>query len=275
MCTAYSQNMSACTVPAVQAVTNANGGIALPSGYPTLNSRALNNVQTATMSGGGYFLTLLNNALLNNKKGATWNLAADASLFGSSGTFANAGTFSKTSGNSASTIQTAFTNTGMLQATSGTLTFLGTCIQSGGATYLNGGTFSWSTPVTFTAGTLAGSGTVNGQVLNVSAILAPGSPTVPGTLTFAGASSGYTQNLLGSFNVKVGGTGLDQFDQIAVGGATILTGTLNVTKINGYAPPHGSTFKIIKSGSVTGVFTKVTSGWKVTYNTSSVVLTFP
>ena len=274
MCTTYSQPMSSCTIPGVLGVTNAKGGIALPSGYPTLNARALNNVQTATMSGGGYFLTLLNSAAVNNLKGATWTLAADASLFGSSGTFSNAGNFSKTSGSGASTIQAAFTNTGTLQAGSGTVSFLGSFTQGGGTTSVNGGSFSWSSPANFNAGILSGSGTANGAVSN-NAILAPGTPTVAGIITFAGGSSSYNQSSSGTFNVKVGGTGSDQFDQIAVGGATNLKGTLNVTKINGYSPPHGSTFKIIKSGSVSGTFTKVTSGWKVTYNNSSVVLTFP
>jgi phage baseplate assembly protein gpV len=274
MCTAYSQAMASCTIPGVQAVTNANGGVILPSGYPVLNARILNNIQTATMSGDGYFLNLLNNAVLNNKQGATWNLAADASLSGPSGTFNNAGTFSKTLGTT-STIQTIFTNAGAVQAGSGTLAFLGAFTQSGGSSALNGGNFSWSLPVTFAAGSLTGSGTVNGAVVNASAVLAPGSSTVAGAIAFAGASSSYTQNLLGSYNVKVGGTGAGQFDQITVGGATVLTGALNVSKINGYSPPHGSTFKIITSGSVTGAFTKVTSGWKVTYNKTSVVLTFP
>lgn len=275
MCTAYSQAMASCTIPGVQAVTNANGGIILPSGYPGLNGRTLNNAQTATMSGGGYFLNLLNNAVLNNQQGATWNLAADASLFGPSGTFNNAGTFGKTSGTTTSTIQTIFTNAGTVQAGSGTVAFTGAFTQSGGTSSLNGGTLSWSLPVTFTAGSLTGSGTLNGAVVNASAVLAPGSSTVAGAIMFAGASSSYTQNLLGSYNVKVGGTGAGQFDQIAVGGATVLSGALNVSKINGYSPPHGSTFKIITSGSVTGSFTKVTSGWKVTYNRTSVVLTFP
>jgi hypothetical protein len=276
MCTSYSQAMASCTLPALQAVTNANGGVALPTGYPVLNSRTLNNAQTANMSGGGYFLTLLNDATLNNKQGATWNLSADASVLGQLGTFNNAGTFSKTSGTSTSTVQTTFANSGAVQAASGALAFLGVFTQSGGSSSMNGGSLSWSLPVTFAAGSLIGSGTVNGVVVNATAVLAPGSSTVPGEITFAGASSSYTQDLLASYNVKVGGTGAGQFDQIAVGGTTVLTGgALNVTKINGYSPPHGSTFKIISSGSVTGVFTKVTSGWKVTYNKTSVVLTFP
>jgi len=275
MCTAYSQAMASCTIPGAQAVTNANGGIALPSGYPVLNARILNNAQNATMSGGGYFLNLLNNAVLNNKQGATWNLAADASVLGPSGTFNNAGTFGKISGTTTSTIQTIFTNTGTVLAGSGTMAFSGVFAQSGGTSFLNGGNFSWSLPVTFAAGSLAGSGSVNGVVVNAGAVLAPGTSTAPGVITFAGSSSSYTQNLLGSFDVKVGGTGAGQFDQITVGGATVLTGTLNVSKINGYSPPHGSTFKIITSGSVTGAFTKVTSGWQVTYNKASVVLTFP
>jgi hypothetical protein len=274
MCTAYSQAMASCTVPVVQAVTIATGGIVLPNGYPVLNGRILNNKQTATMSGEGYFLNLLNDAVLNNKQGATWNLAADASVLGPTGTFNNAGTFSKTSGTSTSTIQTIFANTGTVQANTGTVDFLSTFTQSGGTTSLNGGAFSWSLPATFSAGTLTGSGTVNGAVVNASAVLAPGGSAVAGAIAFAGASSSYTQNVLGSFNVNVGGTGAGQFDQITVGGAVVLTGALNVSEINGYSPTKGSTFEIIKSGSVTGLFTQVTSGWKVTYNKTSVVLTF-
>jgi hypothetical protein len=274
MCTAYSQTLASCILPGAQAVTNANGGMTLPVGYPTLNGRILNNKQTATMSGEGYFLELLNNAVLNNVSGATWNVAADASLSGSSGTFNNAGTFNKTSGTSSSTIQTIFTNTGTMMASSGTVAFAGVFTQTGGVSALNGGNFTWSVPVTVAGGALAGSGTIKGAVVNASAILAPGSSTVAGAITFAGASSSYTQNALGSFNVGVAGTGAGQFDQITVGGAAILTGTLNVSTLNGYSPTKGSTFQIIKSGSVTGTFTKVTSGWTVTYNKTSVVLTY-
>jgi hypothetical protein len=275
MCTAYSQTTASCTIPVVQAVTTAKAGMAMPSGYPTLNGRTLNNVQTATMSGSGFFLNLLNGAVVNNAAGATWNLAADASVFGSSGVFNNAGSFSKTAGTSSSTVQAIFVNTGTVLANSGTLAFLSAFTQSGGSTSLSGGMVSWSSTVAFTAGSLTGSGTATGAVVNTSAVLSPGTSTAAGTISFAGPSSSYTQGLLASYNVDVGGTGAGQFDQISVGGATVLTGALNVTKINGYSPTHGSTFKIITSGSVTGLFTKVTSGWTVTYNKTSVVLNFP
>ncbi|MGO9125072.1 MAG: SBBP repeat-containing protein [Terriglobales bacterium] len=185
MCTSYSRAEASCTIPSTQAVTNAIGGITFPVGYPTLNARTLNNQQTATMTGAGYFLSLLNNAVVNNQSAATWNLAADVSLWGTSGTFNNAGVFLKSAGTKISTIQPVFNNTGSVQMSAAKLDFTGggTC----GGSCSGSWTVAHSATLQFDSGTFA----LNGQVGGA------------GIVVF---NSG-TQNLTGTYNIA-GGTGV-------------------------------------------------------------------
>lgn len=274
LCTAYSFSTSSCTAPATQALTNASGGITLGEGNATLDGRTLNNKQTVTMTSRGNYINLLDSAIVNNNAGATWNLLADADINGASGTFNNSGTFEKTGGSGTSAVQAGFVNSGSVQANSGTLNFATLFSQTSGNTFLGGGILSLSSPATFSGGTLSGSGTIGGSVVNSSATVAPGTSTVTGTITFASSSSDYTQDAAATYSVKIGGTGTGQYDQISVGGLTTLAGALKVTLINGFSPSKGSTYTIIRSGSLQGQFSGVPEGWNVTYNKTSVVLTF-
>jgi hypothetical protein len=106
--------------------------------------------------------------------------------------------------------------------------------------------------VNLQGGTLTGSGTVNGDVVN-AATLSPGTPT--GTLTINGA---YTQTSAGTLNIDLSGTTPgSQFDQINVAGAAALGGTLNVTPLNGYLPNNGDTFQILTFAARSGRFDTV------------------
>jgi hypothetical protein len=111
-------------------------------------------------------------------------------------------------------------------------------------------------------------------VSNAGATLAPGTSTTAGKITLPGSSGIYTQKSTGTFKVNIGGTSPGQFDQLSAGGTVKLGGSLNVSTINGFSPQHGNTFTIINGASIAGQFSTVTSGWKVTYNSASVVLTF-
>jgi len=274
LCTTYSSASSSCIAPQTQAVTNASGGITLGAGNATLDGRTLNNEQTVTMTNRGNFMNLLDSAIVNNNTGATWNFTADANIDGSSGTFNNSGTFEKTGGTGTSTIQAGFVNSGSVEANSGTLSFAASFSQNSGSTSLGGGALSLSSSATYTGGTLSGAGAISGSVVNASATVAPGTSTVVGTLTFASSSSNYTQGASGTYSVKIGGTGSTQYDQLAVGGLATLGGTLKIKTINGFSPPKGSTYNIIRSGSLQGQFSTVPKGWSATYNKTSVVLTF-
>lgn len=274
LCTAYSTSTSSCTAPQTQALATANGGITFGAGNGTLDGRTLNNKQTVTMANRGNFINLLDSAIVNNNTGATWNFTADAEINGSSGTFNNSGALKKTGGTGTSTIQPAFVNSGSVAANSGTLSFAASFSQAGGSTSLGGGSLSLSSPATYSGGTLTGSGAISGSVVNASATLAPGTPTVVGTLIFASSSSNYTQNASGNLTIKIGGTGSTQYDQVEIGGVATLGGSLKITLINGFSPAKGDTFAIVRAGSVQGQFSSIPKNWTATYNKTSVVLTF-
>jgi hypothetical protein len=106
--------------------------------------------------------------------------------------------------------------------------------------------------------------------------VAPGAS--PGNLTV-----GSTAFNAGSFfDVELGGlTSGTQYDKLTVNGTASLAGTLNVSYINGFTAPIGSTFTILttsQSNGVSGTFNNLIapplSGgfWRVTYNSNSVVL---
>ena len=99
------------------------------------------------------------------------------------------------------------------------------------------------------AGTLKGIGTfVNGNFANAG-IIAPGNSA--GTLSFTGNLAN-----TGTVNMEIGGTVEGTgYDQVKVTGSIILSGTLNVTLINGYTPVLGNEFTIIDAASLTGTFT--------------------
>jgi beta-propeller repeat-containing protein len=236
MCTSYSTTSSSCANTLTQAVTNANAGITFPFGYPTLNSRTLNSVKTSTMSGAGYFLSLLNNAIVNNKSGATWNLAADASLSGS-GTFNNSGIFQKTAGTTISTVQPVFNNTGTVQANSATLDFAGggSCVLScsGSWTAAKGATLQFDSGVFVLSGPIGGTGSGAGTV-----VFSSGTETLTGTYNVSGgtAVSGAFVNFNGPL-ASVGGltvaSGVASFVSIPAVTVTVPTLTLSGGTIAG------------------------------------------
>jgi hypothetical protein len=194
LCTLYSSAGSQCAAPQTMAVANANGGIAIGSGYPTLDGRVLNNGQTMTMSGSGFYLNLLDSAVVNNKAGATWNLAADAGVNGSTGSFNNLGTFEKSNGTGTSTIQVLFNNKGQVMANAALLDFTGggTCSAgcSGSWTVASGATLQFDTGTFALSGAIAGAGTVD---FSSGTETLTGTYTLTGPTTFAGGVVAFNQ----------------------------------------------------------------------------------
>lgn len=195
MCTVYSSVNASCLPTPTQSVSNANAGISFPYGYPTLDGRTLNNVQTMSMTGSGYFLTLLDGAVINNKAGAVWNVANDAGLSGLTGVFNNLGTFEKTAGTGTSTIQVPFNNAASVQANAAVLDFAGggncgnTCagtwtVGSGGALQFDAGAFTLSGPVTGAGAVTFASGN---QTLT-------GTYGITGATSFSGSAVGFNQS---------------------------------------------------------------------------------
>ncbi len=110
-------------------------------------------------------------------------------------------------------------------------------------------------------GTLKGTGTANTVIINTGGHLAPG--LSPGCLN-AGATT-----ISGNFDVELGGTtACTEYDQLQVTGAVDVTsGTLNLSRYNGFTPATGQSFTIIANDSndaVTGTFTGVAEGGTVT-----------
>lgn len=86
-----------------------------------------------------------------------------------------------------------------------------------------------------------------------------GSLTNNGKLTDAG-SIGISQDYTNTdeLNVEIGGTTLGtDYDQVSITGSATLTGTLNVTFVNGFAASVGNSFTIIDAAMISGSFTNV------------------
>ena len=98
--------------------------------------------------------------------------------------------------------------------------------------------------------TVTGSGTINANVNNNDAILAPGAS--PGTLVING---NFVQAAAGVLEVELGG--LNQgvnYDLLSVSGTATLDGTLNVLYFGGFTASAGDQFNIITSSDIIGDF---------------------
>jgi hypothetical protein len=115
--------------------------------------------------------------------------------------------------------------------------------------------------------TISGNSTITGNLTN-SGTISPGNS--PGTITITGD---YSATATAIHKIEVGGTASGSYDVISVGGTATLSGTLNVTLINGFTPftSHDIT---IMTGAIVGTFTTVNipASYILIYNTNSVVL---
>jgi filamentous hemagglutinin family protein len=154
----------------------------------------------------------------------------------------------------AGTISGDLANNGGTVAPSGLLTVTGNCVQSAGSTRINGGsTLAVPGGFTLAGGTLSGNGTIQGNVFNSGARLAPGAS--PGTLIING---NYTQAPGATLDVELGGPvqGVS-YDLLDISGHASLAGSLNVVLTGGFFPASGSSFDVLKYGSVSGDFSAI------------------
>jgi hypothetical protein len=101
------------------------------------------------------------------------------------------------------------------------------------------------------AGTLQGTGTINGSLENnAGGIVSPGNS--PGTLSVDGT---YVQAGGSTLLMELGGTSAGSFDKLAVGGALTAGGTLDIDLINGFTPTAGNSWDILDFASTSGSFT--------------------
>ena len=166
-----------------------------------------------------------------------------------------------------------FTNTGIVEALSGTLS-IGAFTQTAGSTTVNGGLLTSSNTLDIQGGTLNGVGSVTAPTVDSAGQVEPGLST--GILSINGA---YTQQSAGSFAVELGGVGCPDSDMLDVSGVAMLDGTLDVTLIDGCQPVPGQSFTLMTASTVSGSFanfvpppTNCPVDWNVVYNPGSVVL---
>ncbi|HYC60119.1 MAG TPA: hypothetical protein VEK79_11200 [Thermoanaerobaculia bacterium] len=221
---------------------NTSSAVILVSGRTITNNGTINytaSVNPLTLGGGASIVNAL-----------TLDVQTDTAIAigAGGGSITNNGTFTKTTATGTTSIAPAFTNTNLVDLTSGIVDFGGGFTQSAGLTKLNGGNMGGSS-VALNGGTLSGNGTITADVTN-GATLSPG--TSPGAITISG---NYTQTNAGTLAIDLGGTTpATQYDQLNVTGTATLNGTLNVAFFGGYIPTGGETYDVLNFASRSGDF---------------------
>ena len=160
-----------------------------------------------------------------------------------------------------------------LFSNSGTFTVLGDAqvVPYGySGVFINNGTFlkAGGTNTTFTwNGTYGGVGFNNNGTVDVRS----------GVLTLGG---GYTPSPTSQLKLALGGLAPGtQFNQLNIGGAAALAGTLGISLANNFTPTNGQSFAIVNYSSRTGQFTSTQFPplpkelkWQLTYNVNSLLL---
>jgi hypothetical protein len=237
----------------------ATGGLNLTGAFTNFSAA------TDTLSGGTYEVTSLfrftdaaivtNGAviILDGPTSQISDEAGHAALGQLATNLASAG-FTLTHGRRFAT-GAAFTNAGQvtLDAAS-SFTTTGSYTQTSGVTDLGGGVLTASPGVDLEGGVVTGSGTVQGDLMN-GGVVSPGGDGTNGILTVTG---NYVQTAAGILNIDLGGVNAGtHYDQVQIGGAATLDGTLNVALIGGYVPQVGDTFLILTFNSATSTFATV------------------
>ena len=223
--------------------------------------------------------TLVNNGNLTNGVGGT--LTNKGSLIVSAGaTLINSGSMTN-AGNefcniSCLTIQAR----GTLSNTAGS-----SYVQTSGRTIVDG-TLNSVPAIQIQAGSLVGTGTINGNVAMTGRIvngierptIQPGEQGTPGTLTING---NFNTSVTSSFDELIGGNGLGNGRVIVNGTATLgADSLLNIVLLNGFTPLAGETFTLMDFLGGSGTFANApTTGfqmdginWTISYNANDIIL---
>lgn len=240
------------TISGSGALTLAGGTISDWSavvGPIALDGRTISNGGTINYTSTGNTLTILNGGSVANA--GLFDVQSDTAVLSGAGgpnTFVNSGTFRKSVATGVTSFGPVFTNSNVVDLTTGTVDFDGGFTQSAGATTLNGGDMGGSL-VTLNGGTLAGNGTVGADVIN-GATIQPGNS--PGAITIGGD---YTQLSAGTLDIELlGTTPATQYDQLNVTGTATLDGALDVALIGGYIPSGGETYDVLTFASKSADF---------------------
>jgi hypothetical protein len=252
------------------------------------------NSGTTTLTGGTYNVTgilqfaganIVNNAASITLTGTTSAIENSSAANGLASFANNTSTGSFTlAGDRTFTTLGAFTNEGAMDISLGsTFTVTGAgdnYMQSAGSTTVDGTlTVNAASTVDITGGTLFGAtDNINGNVDLTGGVVNPGNGVdLIGELKVTGT---YTQGSAGTVTIDLGGkTAITQYSVLDITKASSLSGTLDVTLVNGFTPVVGDTFDIIDYLSNTGTFTTLNlptlSGgdeWTETYGAKGLVL---
>ena len=118
-----------------------------------------------------------------------------------------------------------------------------TYTQTGSGTTTNVNGTLKATLVDIQGGSLIGSGTITGSLLEEGGALNPGNS--PGTLNVSG---NYTQTAGGTLDIELGGG--SSFDQLIIGGMGTFAGALDIFSFGGFTPSDGEVFRIITFSSL-------------------------
>jgi len=163
-------------------------------------------------------------------------------------------------------------NGGLSLNSGGTFTMPGD-LRVDGEINMNGGSLvADSVFVDQFGGELNGKGTVAAKVSN-SGTVAPGLSA--GKLTVAGT---YRQTSAGALTIELGNHTMSEWDTLAISGAAVLDGVLDVERLPTFFANSGDPFTIVTFASRSGTFSSVTLddgpllGFSVDYNATNVTL---
>ena len=145
---------------------------------------------------------------------------------------------------------------------SGTLVLEGVNTRAGtytGDTNINGGVLQIDGSIssnTFVnrGGTLAGSGSIKGNINDRGGMISPGDATgVPGVLKVTGNYTTWASHLAGgTLSIHIGGAAAGQVSVLNIHGNANLGGFLDPVLVNGFVPEVGQSFTFLKYASFTG-----------------------
>jgi hypothetical protein len=237
-----------------------------------LQGLRLNNAGAMNWSGTGS-INMSQGAAINNLAGGIFDILGNANMTWGGGALPvlnNAGTFRKLAGAGTTTFgaNITFTNLGSVTVQTGTLAFQNGYSQITGTVSLNGGDLASSVGINIQGGSLSGVGIITSRV-TVTGVVSPGGVNAAGVLTITG---NYVQAAAGALNIELGGLSPAQYDRLAISGSATLSGTLNVSEINGFTPSSGQTFQVMTFGARNGVFTAISGPYAQIYTTTDLTV---
>lgn len=166
----------------------------------------------------------------------------------------NEGTFRKSVGTATTFCQIPFWNSGRVEANAGTLSFTASFTNQAGTLALGGGTLQTAQALALNGGQLTGRGTLR-PGSGSAALLTSAATVMPATngpLTIMGD---YVQLLPGTLNFTLGGTAPGtNLSRLNITGDASLSGSIGLTRPDGYLPNPGDTFNVMTYQSRAGDF---------------------